>query len=177
MHFYILASFFILVSFFVETSQDENCLSIKSDATEKRCFEAGVSNSSYTCVLNVEDNSCVEIKISDCNNYTNFTHNITEEECKENEPFDEKYNCVLKNEHRCIEEAKSECLKTSYNIFERKRLSTEYFIDEDCKYLDTREGKKCVVNEDGTGCDEVGFSYGLILNKLSLFVFCLLFFL
>ena len=85
--------------------------------------------------------------------------------------------CV-KNGNRCIEQGESECLKQSIYKFKRRRLSTEYFIDEDCKYLDTTsDKKKCVVNEDGTGCDEVNFSYGLNLNKLSLFVFSLLFFL
>lgn len=177
MHFYILTSFFILVSFFVETSQSD-CLLIDSGVTDEEiCYNATDNSSSYSCVLNVEENKCVEIEGSECNNYTDFTDKITEEVCQKLETFDEKYKCVPKNEHRCIEEAKSECLKTSYNIFKKRRLSTEYFIDEDCKYLDTRVGKKCVVNEDGTGCDEVDFSYGLNLNKLSLFISCILFFL
>ena len=103
---------------------------------------------------------------------------IIEENCTGLKTLDDKkYNCVPKNTTRCIEEGRTECLKVSIYKFKRRRLSTEYFIDEDCKYLNASEGKKCVVNEDGTGCDEVDFSYGLNLNKLSLFVFCLLFFL
>ena len=59
----------------------------------------------------------------------------------------------------------------------RRRLKTEF--DEDyCKGLDTTSNKKrCVLTDDETGCDEVDFSFGLNINKLSLFVFCLLFFL
>jgi hypothetical protein len=195
MRFYILASFFILVSIFVETSQEgqeSECLSIASASNEKTCYDARVSNTQYSCVLNIEEKTCVEIKKSECNSFTNFvatetpadgrrrlaTDPLTEEDCKSKKTWDDsKYNCVLKNENRCIEEGKSECLKESIYKFKR-RLSTVYLKDENCKDLKTTsDKKKCVANEDGTRCDEVNFSYGLNLNKLSLFVFSLLFFL
>ena len=106
------------------------------------------------------------------------TDRLTEQVCKSKKTWDDsKYNCVLKNENRCIEEGKSECLKKSLYSFKR-RLETVYLKDEDCKdFKTTSEKKKCVANEDGTRCDEVDFSYGLNLNKLSLFISCLLFFL
>jgi hypothetical protein len=191
MRFYILACFFILVSIFVETSQEgqeSECLSIASVSNEKTCYDARVSNTQYSCVLNIEEKTCVEIKKSECNSFTNFetetgrrrlaTDPLTEEQCKSKKTWDDsKYNCVLKNENRCIEEGKSECLKESIYKFKR-RLSTVYLKDENCKDLKTTsDKKKCVANEDGTRCDEVNFSYGLNLNKLSLFVFSLLFFL
>ncbi len=88
---------------------------------------------------------------------------------------------------RCIEQGKSECLrKTIYS--QRRRLTTIGLTDDDCKDLSvTSQGKKCVVSADKTKCDEVdevnkagekkvNFSYGLNINKLSLFVLCLLFF-
>ena len=121
MHFYILASFFILVSIFVETSQSE-CLSIEGATNEETCYNATDPDSSYSCVLNVEEKNCVEIKRSDCNDYTNFTYNITEENCTDLPTLDpKKYTCVLKNEHRCIEQGTSECLNISIYKFKRRR--------------------------------------------------------
>ena len=95
MRFYILACFFILVSIFVETSQEgqeSECRSIRSVSNEKTCYDARVSNTQYSCVLNIEEKTCVEIKKSECNSFTNFetetgrrrlaTDPLTEEQCK-----------------------------------------------------------------------------------------------
>ena len=113
---------------------------------------------------------------------------ITETLCNSKQTSDNsKYNCVLKNDESCIEEGKSICLRTT--IYSgRRRLATAELTDDICKDLSvTSQGKKCVASADKTKCDEVdevdrargrkvNYSYGLNINKLTLFALCLLFF-
>ena len=89
----------------------------------------------------------------------------------------ERYNCVVSSDgDKCIEEPKSECYAWIISDYDR-RLSSELSAD-DCKELETTSSKKkCVLSEDRQSCTEVDFSFGLNINKLSIFAFCLLFFL
>ena len=107
---------------------------------------------------------------------------LTEEQCKSKETSDNsKYKCTRNYQYRCVEKGLSECLrKTIYSVGGHIPELTE----EDCQNLQTTSNsRKCVLSEDRTKCDEIStqdentnFSYGLNINKLSLFAFCLLFF-
>ena len=155
---------------------------------ERDCIGKGVTSNEYVCTFSLVEQMCVEIVRSPCTELTNYetagrnrirllSGDLTQGDCQNLQTSDNsKYNCVLKNEYRCMEEGKSECLKTTlYQA--RRRLAGDLLNEEDCEGLGTTKGKKCVLSEDQTRCDEVDFSFGLNINKLSLFVFCLLFFL
>ena len=176
---YNLAILFILLVNFIIVESSTDCLENESPETVT-CERRGVPDKNkYVCIIDHDGNRCVQLAISQCNEYyygINNNRRLSGLSCSDFETSDKaKYNCVTRNGY-CVEEGKSECLQASiYSM--RRRLKTTF--DEDyCKGLGTTSNKKrCVLVDDETGCDEVDFSFGLNINKLSLFVFCLLFFL
>ena len=195
---YIFVILLILLVNCVIAETTSECLGIDNPAIEDNCRGAQTSSENYVWVFNAIDNTCVEIVKSECNEFFEVTTQqeirrrleITETLCNSKQTSDNsKYNCVVKNDESCIEEGKSQCLKVT--IFSGRRRLTAELTDEMCKGLSvTSQGKKCVASADKTKCDEVdevdevdgargrkvNFSYGLNINKLTLFALCLLFF-
>ena len=195
---YIFGLLLIILINCVIAETISQCSQIDDATSEGDCHDIGTSSENYVCVFNSVDNTCVEIIKSECNEVYEYEVTtqqeirrrltVDDELCRSKRTSDDsKYNCVPKNQVRCIEQGKSECLQnTIYS--QRRRLSATGLTDDDCKDLSvTSQGKKCVVSADKTKCDEVdevnkvggkkvNFSYGLNINKLSLFILCLLFF-
>ena len=196
---YIFVILLILLVNCVIAETTSDCLEIVNAESEEDCREEETTSENYVCVFNAIDNTCVEIVKSECNEFFEVTTQqeihrrleITETLCNSKQTSDNsKYNWVIKNDESCIEEGKSSCLQTT-TFSGRRRLATGYLTDEMCKGLSvTSQGKKCVASADKTKCDEVdevdevdgargrkvNFSYGLNINKLTLFALCLLFF-
>ena len=176
---YIFTILFILLVNVIIVESSTHCLDDTSPEI-KSCYERVVDNGNkYFCINDDEDiRRCLQLATSECNLYDPGQRRLSTDpvSCSELPTSDStRYKCVPKRNH-CIEEGKSECLRASiYSM--RRRLSAD--LDEEyCNSLATTSTKKkCVLADDETQCNEKDFSFGLNINKLSLFVFCLLFFL
>ena len=195
-NFMFIVIFLLFFNIVISSTDKSDCQkkTVYSDTTGRRLgtvledsdcnIQRTTDSERYICVVSLDGERCIEVVKSDCNSFStssrlrSLSSQLNTEDCQNLRTSDnERYNCVPNSmKERCTEQAKSECYAETVSDYDR-RLSSE--LSEDiCNELETTsEKKKCVLSDDRKSCTEKDFSYRLNINKLSLFAFCLLFFL